>query len=228
MNKIQIVNIAIFLTLVSCQLLPETATVNIVVSPQPTLDINKIIVDTAEAAQTLTATFAPSATATINPSLTPPTPTPTQTFIFILQEPTLSEEEQLTAISDFLGSDESTPKPIPYTGRPWTCAGDGKYPPNGGLVTPGKPFIATWTVINTGTKDWSVNAIDFVYKSGYRHEGKRIQDLSKSVKPGQKVTWFVDFIAPKVSGIYTSTWIIKVGSQQMCGINFVFEVIGKE
>jgi len=205
----------------------------------PTLDINMLIAQTADSANTLTATYAPSPTITSPPTPSPTysqTPTSTPTFFFALIESTLpmgvepvnsSPTPSINLFGQSSKTPTKTPKPIPSTGKPWSCSGVGRYPPPKGEMPAGKPFTATWTVINTGTKTWSVNAVDFIYVSGYRHEGKRIQDLYRTVKPGGTVTWFVDFIAPKAPGVYTSTWITVVGHDRMCGVNFTFEIVGK-
>jgi len=219
-------------SLVSCSLFQPAQTPETGLLEQPERDINLIIAQTAEAAQTLTVTHLPSPTKTYTPTLTPIMPTATQTFFFSL-EGTLtlvgagSPDPNLAFSFENLGP-TNTPEPIPFTGKPWTCIGAGKYPPRNGLVAAGEPFTATWSIINTGTKDWSVNAIDLVYKSGYRHVGKKIQDLHRSVKPGESVTWFIYFVAPKASGAYASTWQVVVGHDRMCGITITFEVKAKE
>lgn len=88
----------------------------------------------------------------------------------------------------------------------------------------GKEFYVTWTVLNTGTKNWTVNTIDFIYVNGYRHEGKPIQDLWKNVPSGRTIDLRVLFKAPKAPGEYRATWTLKVGNRVFCGMRTIFEV----
>ena len=204
---------------------PQPAQTPVELAPSgPTVDIQQAIVQTADSAQTLTATSLPSPTTTFTPSPSPTSPTPTQTFFFSI--PTLTPVWLLSDGENVL--DLSSPEPIPFTGKPWTCIGRGRYPSSGGIIPAGEAFIATWTVINTGTKNWSVNAIDLIHVSGYLPEGNRIQDLYKSVRSGQSVTWFVNYIAPKKPGVYSSAWQVMVARDRMCGVTFTFEVPEKK
>ncbi len=192
--------------------------------------LGTVIVQTAAAAQTQTFAVQKSPTFTLTPSLTPTLPTPTATFFFSLltstpvidietTDPAYTVEEE----SSFSGGG-STNDPVPYTGKPWTCIGIEKSHPNGAIVEAGKGFTAYWTVLNTGTKTWTSNTVDFVYKSGYRHEGRAIQDLSSAVAPGRRLTVKVLFTAPKNAGEYTAIWTLKVGNHPFCGMKIAFEV----
>lgn len=198
--------------------------------PQSMDVLGTAIVQTAAAAQTQTATAQPSPTFTLTPSVTPTPPTPTPTFFFSLftstpivpletTDPAFSVEGGNPAIG--LGSSGD---PIPYSGKPWTCIGIGKSPPSGALIEAGKSFTAYWTVINTGTKIWTSTTVDFVYRSGYRHEGRVIQDLSSAVAPGRNLTVKVSFTAPKNAGEYTAIWTLKVGNYPFCAMKITFEV----
>jgi hypothetical protein len=44
------------------------------------------------------------------------------------------------------------------------------------------------------------------------------------VAPGGKLTVRVDFIAPKKTGDYNSSWTLQVGKQQFCGAKVTFTV----
>jgi hypothetical protein len=216
-------------------------------TPQPQafepLDVNSletIIVQTAAAAQTQTATFLPSPTVTPSPTLTltpspvPTMPTATPTFLYFVT-PFIAVETSHPGYSSSGSGGSSgsgsagsggTPvnEPVPYSGKPWTCVVRGTSPPRGSFVDPGKEFYVTWTVLNTGTKTWTTTTIDFLYRTGYRHEGKPIQDLWKNVRPGQTINLQVLFKAPRAPGEYRAYWHLQVGNFPFCQMVAHFEV----
>lgn len=192
-----------------------------VLEPQSANMLGTAIVQTAAAARTQTATALRPPTSTLTPSATPTLATPTATFFFSLFTSTPGIPIDSGDIVE--GGDSSTSS-VPYTGKPWTCVVVAKSHPKGAVVAAGKSFVAYWTVINTGTKTWTGNTIDFVYKSGYRHDGKLIQDLSSTVAPGRQVAVGVSFTAPKVAGEYAAIWTLKVGNHPFCGMKIIFEV----
>lgn len=190
--------------------------------------LGTIIAATAAKAQTQTATLLPSPTASLTPSPTPTVATPTPTFYFsiLTATPPVPVETSDPGYSFPPDSpftlDLSTAEPIPYSGKPWTCVVRGVHPARGAIVEGGKEFHVTWTVLNTGWKMWTTTTIDFIYKSGYRHEGKPIQDLWKNVPPGKTIDLVVLFKAPKRAGEYTAIWTLKVGRYSFCGMRTVF------
>lgn len=197
--------------------------------------LNTLIVETAVAAQTRTAVALPP---TLTPTQTRP---PTSTLIFAPATPTFfsllrpsstplgiplettDPAYGVTATALALGNTTPGGDEVVFTGKPWTCAVRSSSP-KGTLMQPKAVFYASWTVVNTGTKSWTSNTIDFVYKSGYRHEGKLIQDLSSTVGPGGKIVLNVLYKAPKFSGVYTATWTLKVGNNRFCGMKMTFEI----
>ena len=192
--------------------------------------LGTVIVQTAAAAQTQTFAAQKSPTFTLTPSLTPTLPTPTATFFFSLftSTPVVDIETTDPAYvieegSSFNGGDLAN-DPVPYTGKPWTCIGLAKSHPDGAIVEAGKSFIAYWTVLNTGTKTWTSTTVDFIYKSGYRHDGRVIQDISSAVAPGRSLTLKVSFTAPKTAGERTAIWTLKVGNHPFCGMKITFDV----
>ena len=197
----------------------------------PTFDVNNVIIQTAVAAQTQTAISMPTATATIIPTVTPtaPTSTPTNFFDILNETPSIPVEtlDQSLNVEDglpgFLPTKAPSSYDFKYSDEPWSCVGAGRYP-SGEILRAGKPFIATWIAINNGQRDWTQNIIDFVYKSGYRHESYRIQDLDRYVASGRNITLYVDFIAPKAPGFYRAVWELRVGSRGFCGVQFEFEI----
>lgn len=212
------------------------------IAPVPTQTANPfapeslatVVVKTAAVAQTRTAaalppTLTPTQTRlpTSTPILPPATPTffslltPTSTSLGIPLE-TTDPAYAVTAGVSGLGISDPGDEVV-YTGLPWTC-GIRSVTPRGGMIQPKTEFYAYWTVVNTGTKPWTSNTVDFVYKSGYRHEGKLIQDLSSTVASGRSVTLKVLYKAPKVPGVYTAVWTLKVGNNRFCGMTMYFEV----
>jgi hypothetical protein len=200
--------------------------------------LGTLIVETAAAAQTQTALALPTATATPTATHTATiTPTSTPTFIFIIATytptPLPVTETPFVSVPGTPGSggdDEEngkTEKPL-FTGKPWTCQGVGKTPPNYASIQPGARFTVVWTLLNTGTKPWTVNTIDFVYRSGFRHENTKIQDLTGNIGTGGQITVSADFIAPKKPGEYNTYFTLQVGKQQFCGMRNTFIVAGEE
>lgn len=209
------------------------------VSPLQELDplspqiLGTAIVETAAFAQTRTAAALP-------PTLTPTlTREPTSTLIaapftqtpFSLFTPTpelgipLETIDPLYAVTEGVSGlgNVNDPEHVVYTGKPWSC-GIRSISPNGGVIQPGTGFYAYWTVVNTGTKVWTSNTIDFVYKSGLRQEEGRLQDIPSTVGPGSLLTLKVLFKAPKSPGFHASVWTLRVGSKNFCGLKMFFEV----
>ncbi len=201
--------------------------------PQSLEILKTMIVETAAFAQTKTAAALPP---TLTPTLTreatstliaaPFTQTPFSLFTATPEfgisiettDPLYAATEGLSGV----GNDEN-PDYVQYTNRPWTC-GIRSTIPRGDTIKAGAEFYAYWRVVNTGTKVWTSNTIDFIYLSGLKQEERRIQDLSSTVGSGGFVTLKVLFKAPKAPGTYTSIWTLKVGSQPFCGLKMFFEV----
>ncbi len=198
-------------------------------SPLPPEKLGTVVAGTVGAAQTQTVIFMPPSstpTLTRTPSLTPTVATPTATFFFAL--PTLSPTATATSVA---------PTAIPGSGtgnsgvsgtatknpnaKEWICGISGKTSP---IVSPEAKFSLSYTLRNTGTKTWTINGVDYVYLSGFRHEGTRIQDLPSTITPGNTITLRIQFIAPKKLGIYNSIWTLKVGNHPFCRVKLSFEV----
>jgi hypothetical protein len=214
---------------------------------QPPGMLQTVIVQTGAAAQTRTATFAPpTATNSITPTLTRSTPTitatVTPTFFFSLFTETLlvipTQTGQVVVNSGGSGSGGGssgagggsgdvppTTDPRKFkTPQPWSCLVVSRVPGKGFEIKPEKSFTVAWTIQNTGTKTWTANTIDFIYQSGYRHEGRKIQDLGGTVGPGGKVTVKVLIVAPKKEGSYNVIWALMVGNNPFCHLKTTFEV----
>lgn len=192
------------------------------------------IAQTAAAANTLTALYSP-------PTLTPtPTRFPTGTLIsaptlstFVFALPTFTPLPTITSTPGAViqgpagggnSANSNDGSGSPFTGKEWTCAVTEKYPKNGAALEPGKNFYAYFTLMNTGTKTWPSNGVDFLYTGGYRHNDGKIYDLPVSVAPGNKVTLKVLFTGPKSAGAYNSYWSLKVGKLSFCSMKISFEI----
>jgi len=215
--------------LVSCGGTRPAATRDFV-QPAAPIELGTIVAQTAAAAQTQTATNLPSPTFTATPSVTPTEATPTATFYFSLLSPTSAVPIETSAAdlnvepNSLVAGTKTAPEDVKFSDQPWSCVGVGKYPPNYAVLPAGKQFIATWQVVNNGTKAWTANTIDFVYKSGYRNEGRLAQDLNRYVARGQRATLQVLFIAPKAPGEYSAIWTLEVGSHRFCGMIITFQI----
>lgn len=181
----------------------------------PTLDplsIDTVIAETAGAAATQTALRMPPS---LTPSLTPlptntptTTPTSTPTFVFFLFTPTVPSP---------------TPEPS-LAGGQFACQIDSQKPANNTVYKPGADFDALWQVTNTGTETWDENSADFRYISGDKIHKTAMYDFGKTVKPGGNVTLGVDMKAPGNPGTYSTTWKIRIGSNQFCTMNLTILV----
>lgn len=217
--------LGVFLFLISC-LLPGVATTPI--QSQPSLspsDIGTLVALTAGAAQVQTASALPTITATSTVTRIPSvTFSPTPTFIYILMTDTLiPTETSVSSIGNVQLYGTATPDER-LTGRPWTCLVTGSTPPRNVSQKPGTDFYITWRVMNTGTKTWSNNGIDFLYESGYRAEQRQLQDLPLSVVTGGSINLKVLLTAPKAPGTYSTIWKLKVGQTTFCRMQITFLV----
>jgi hypothetical protein len=198
------------------------------------------IAQTAAAAQTLTATALPSLTPTLTSTSTfIPTPifTSTPTFVFFLHTATpISSETSIATVSSIGSTSGSTSSGSSggtsgggggnsvFTGKEWTCTVISKIPEKGAVIMMGQIFNVYWTVLNTGTKTWTNNGVDFLYSSGLRMDGRHIQDLRLSVKPGSKITLKIQLTAPKKVDTYSTIWALKVGKTSFCRMQITFNV----
>jgi hypothetical protein len=197
----------------------------------PSLSIEEMIASTEAAARQETLTHLPSATPTSTSTITPtpffPSATPTATFPFgiFVEEPLISVVE--TADESFvLTGPTSDPQygSIKYTDESWACMVVGRSPSKDSTVKPGSNFYVSWTIINVGMKAWTYNGVDFVYDSGLRHDGGPIQDLSRTVPRGGKITLKVLIITPRKADTYNVIWSLKVGNTMFCHMKVSFVV----
>lgn len=200
----------------------------------PVQSIDDIIIKTSAAAQTQTATHLPSVTPT-QTSIYSPTPrypsaTPTATFLWgiAVETPAVAAIETSDAtiadLSASSGSSSGSGVAVKKSDEMWSCMVVSRSPSRDSVIKPGSNFYVSWTVVNNGTSAWSNNGIDFVYDSGYRHQGGPIQDLSRTVPTGGSITLKVLIVAPKREDNYNVIWSLKVGNTMFCHMKVSFTV----
>lgn len=185
----------------------------------PTVDpgaVGTFIAQTVNAANTQTAASIPSLTP--SPTITPtvntatPIPTATATVIFILSSPTP------LVIPTFTSSGGGT------SSQNFSCQVTRVSPANGTRFNPRDDFDAFWTVRNNGQKNWDRNSIDYVYSSGAKIHKVSGYDLPKNVRTGNSIDLGVDMQAPKASGTYTTSWVLRRGGQTLCTLTLTIVV----
>jgi hypothetical protein len=183
----------------------------------PTMDpgaVGTFIAQTVAAASTQTAasipTFTPSPTVTPTVVTETPLPTATSTIIFILSTPT-----PLVLPSSTTASTSS---------ENYSCQITRVSPANGTTFDPRDSFDAFWTVRNNGQKNWDRNSVDYVYSSGDKIHTISGYDLSENVRTGNSIDLGVDMQAPKNSGNYSTTWIMRAGNKTFCTLTLSIRV----
>jgi hypothetical protein len=215
--------------------MPSFLTYQAIPTPLPGA-INLFVAQTAAVAATQTALLAPP---TLTPSFTPtpthtasPTLSPTPTFIFVLSTPTQpTATKKATSTATFRpGSGASfkitkTAKAVSRgAGGPrptkapavWSCNLVSQSPAFGASYAPGTPFTTTWTVTNTGDRDWTSNSIDVVVVSGAVLAADAIYDTTCDTPVGNNCDVSVPMTAPSTSAAYTSNWTLRVGKTTFC------------
>jgi hypothetical protein len=195
--------------------------------------LETIIVETAGAAQTQTAAALPTSTSTPSPTFTPsitPTFTPTFIFRFPTHTPLASYTSPVTVSAEEFGQVPGTPgtpgigEGFKMSDKEWSCIVAGIIPPRNFEFEKKAHFDVYWTLFNNGTKSWPYYGVDLVYQGGYRHEGTKIQDFTRTVEPGKTVTVGASFIAPNKEGNYQTFFKLMVGKRLFCGMKYTFVV----
>lgn len=224
MNK-KISLIILLFAMLACVLPGAPQPVNIPQQPADLNSLQTIIVQTADAAQTQTASAIPTSTYTATPTRTPSaTPTSTVTFVFLFPTFTLIPTQTPIGQISGGGSGGGTPEKSIYKDQPWACRVTATEPPRWAVIPKGITFYAYWTILNTGTKTWTINTIDLVYTGGYRHEGSKIQDIKQSTSTGGTIRVGAKFTAPKAPGEYQSFFTLQVGNRPFCGMKILFVI----
>jgi hypothetical protein len=162
----------------------------------PTLSVDAIYTSafyTLEAQQATIIAMTPSATSTPLPSPTVPTPT-----VATL----LAAGNGTTSASGAQGCDNSV-----YVNDVTI--------PDGTVLSPGKNFVKTWTLMNNGTCAWGAG-YKLVFITGEAMGGSSVP-LTGSVPAGQQSPLSVSLIAPANSGDYTGWWRLQNPAGQYFG-----------
>jgi hypothetical protein len=185
----------------------------------PTLDpgtIDQIIAQTAGAASTQTAAALPTSTPTETSTPRPrgtntPEPTITETFVFVYTPPTVFVLPTLTGTFG------------PTSRRNYDCKVL-NYPTDGTIYSPRLEFKVRWRLQNVGLQNWDGESVDFVYDFGDRFHKTAAYDLKKTVDIGDVAELFVDMLAPKDPGTYTTHWALQVGTEKFCKVSLTIGV----
>lgn len=185
----------------------------------PTLDaagISTIIEQTAGAASTQTVAAIPTSTTTGTPTSLPrgtntPEPTATETFIVVFNSPTAFVIPPATKTFNPAGRKDFDCRVL-------------NSPSDGTIYSPRLAFKVRWRLQNIGLKDWDGESVDFVYDFGDRFHKTASYDLDKTVEIGYVAEMFVDMIAPKDAGTYTTHWALKVGTEKFCKVSLTIGV----
>ncbi|HEY5729138.1 MAG TPA: NBR1-Ig-like domain-containing protein [Anaerolineales bacterium] len=185
----------------------------------PTLnpgEINRVIAQTADAASTQTAAAHPTSTPTETPTRLPTStgtvePTATETIIFIYNSP--------------------TPFVIPPVVKTSGPTGNKDYecqvlnsPQNDVIYSPRLEFKVRWRLKNVGWQNWDGDSVDFVYDFGDRFHKTSSYDLAKTIEFADVAEIFVDMLAPKDPGTYTTHWVLQIGTEKFCKVSLTIGV----
>lgn len=185
----------------------------------PALDpaeINRIIEQTGVAASTQTAAAMPTASPTITLTRTPrgtdtPEPAITETFIFVFTSPTAFVIPTLTGTFG------------PTSRRDYACDVLNS-PANGTIYDPRLEFKVRWRLKNVGRREWDAESMDFVYDSGDRFHRTSGYDLEEDTGIGEVAEFFVDMLAPKDPGTYTTHWTLQIADEKFCKVSLTIGV----
>lgn len=178
--------------------------------------VNRIVEQTAAAASTRTAAAAPSSSPTVTNTPTPrgtdtPEPTITETFIVVFNSPTAFVIPTLTGTFG------------PTSRRDYACEVLNS-PTDGTIYDPRLDFKVRWRFKNVGRQEWDADSIDFVYDSGDRFHRTSGYDLEKDTGIGEVAEFFVDMLAPKDPGTYTTHWTLQIGDEKFCKVSLTIGV----
>lgn len=185
----------------------------------PALDpgeINRIVEQTGVAASTQTAAAMPTASPTETLTPTPrgtdtPEPAITETFIFVFNSPTAFVIPTLTGTFG------------PTSRRDYACDVLNS-PTDGTIYDPRLEFKVRWRFKNVGRQEWDADSIDFVYDFGDRFHRTSGYDLQEDTGIGEVAEFFVDMLAPKDPGTYTTHWTLQIGDEKFCKVSLTIGV----
>ena len=89
--------------------------------------------------------------------------------------------------------------------------------PDGTEFVPGKEFVKTWRLKNTGSCTWTTSYA-LVFDSGDAMNGPASANLTGSVAPGQTIDISADMKAPDSVGTYRGNWKLRNASNAKFGL----------
>jgi hypothetical protein len=121
-----------------------------------------------------------------------------------------------------------TATPVPDVEGPGGCTHNGAYTgdvtvPDGTELPPGKPFVKTWRVRNTGTCPWEAGT-QLVFGSGDQMDGPASVAMGP-VAPNSDAQVSVNLVAPSIPGTYTGYWQLQAPDGTRYGSVIYVEIV---
>lgn len=91
--------------------------------------------------------------------------------------------------------------------------------PDGKEFAPGKEFVKTWRLKNTGSCTWTTSYA-LVFESGDAMDASASINLPGSVAPGQTIDVSVELTAPDSPGTYRGNWKLRNASNARFGLGW--------
>jgi hypothetical protein len=166
------------------------------------------------------ATLAAAPTATPAATYTPyPTYTPmvTGTAGVVVYNPPTSLGTPAAGITPYTG-DTLTPSPVQDYACTFVSADKLNHHAS---YAAGTSYSITYTIRNSGTKDWNSSEVDVVYDSGQTMQtSPSVLDLPKTVKSGDTFSITLSYKAPGASGYYINIYGLRVNGSVFCNGNW--------
>ncbi len=109
--------------------------------------------------------------------------------------------------------------------KEYTCSVVSQSPKDWTKMKPRQDFDMRWTVLNTGSKTWTTNGTDYKYIRGAQlHTKNSTYDMPKNVATDGKIALYIDMMAPKNKGTYTTYWGLANGSSHFCQFYLIITV----
>jgi hypothetical protein len=89
--------------------------------------------------------------------------------------------------------------------------------PDGTVLAPGKQFIKTWQLWNTGSCEWPPSMVA-VFDGGTQLSANLEYRIGKTVPSGKMVDVSIPMTAPLTAGEYTSNWRLKPPGGTIFGV----------
>jgi len=151
-------------------------------------------------------------TPTAFPSITPlPTATPTFTetpFGFVASPTPVPPTDTPIAKVETPDPDEGA---TDEWGSDYRCSLIAKSPADWTVVPPKGKYKVSWTLLNSGHKNWQADGIRLDYMAGVNLSGsEKTQSLIRDVKVGETITPVINIYPPKEPGHYRTLWALRL------------------